>query len=174
MMTAGRFQGQDVTGWWLSEKYDGCRAFWDGFCLRTRSWLPIAAPAWFVAGFPKGKALDGELWAGRGTFQLMRVLVQFDRASAGEWGIVKFMAFDAPNTDCVSFEDRQKTVASRVDGVRSFLAPQRRIASESDLAGEFRQVVNGGGEGLMLRRPGHFYEFGRSTSWLKMKPAGVD
>lgn len=174
MMLAERYTGQNVVGWWLSEKYDGCRAFWDGSCLRTRSWLPIAAPDWFTASLPKGKALDGELWAGRQTFQLMRVLVQFPRADSNEWKRVKFMVFDAPNTDSVPFEVRQQTATGRISGQFFQLAPQRLITSQDDLNAEFAQVVKNGGEGLMLRRPRHVYEYGRSRSWLKMKPAGVD
>ena len=37
-----------------------------------------------------------------------------------------------------------------------------------------KAVVAQGGEGLMLRRPGHCYEYGRSNAWLKVKPAHVD
>ena len=66
------------------------------------------------------------------------------------------------------------TALSRVAGGHVELVPQRLIADSADLAIAFRKVVTNGGEGLMLRRPGHFYEFGRSGSWLKMKPAGVD
>ena len=172
-MFAERYIGQNVVGWWLSEKYDGCRAFWDGSCLRTRSWLPIAAPDWFTASLPKGKPLDGELWAGRQTFQLMRVLVQFKMAERNEWKQVKYMVFDAPNTDSVPYEARQQTAMSRVVGEHARLAPQRRIESTADLDQEFKRVVTGGGEGLVLRRPGHFYEYGRTASWLKMKLAGV-
>ncbi len=173
MMLAETYQGQNVVGWWLSEKYDGCRAFWDGSCFRTRSWLPIAAPEWFTASMPKGKALDGELWAGRQTFQLMRVLVQFPRADSNEWKRVKFMAFDAPNTDSVPFETRQLNASGRISGKFVQLAQQVRVESMLQLHTEFARVVKGGGEGLVLRRPGHFYEYGRSRSWLKVKPAGV-
>lgn len=173
MMLAERYTGQNVVGWWLSEKYDGCRAFWDGSCLRTRSWLPIAAPDWFTASLPKGRALDGELWAGRQTFQLMRILVQYQRADSNEWKMVKFMVFDAPNTDSVPFEVRQQTALSRVAGGFCELVPQRLIPSTAELHTEFSRVVKGGGEGLVLRRPGHFYEYGRTKAWLKVKPVGI-
>ena len=58
----------DPHGWLVSEKLDGARAWWDGSRLRFRSGLHIAAPAWFLASLP-ALALDGELWAGRGTFE---------------------------------------------------------------------------------------------------------
>lgn len=34
----------DPTGWWISEKYDGVRAHWDGKRLWTRGGNPISAP----------------------------------------------------------------------------------------------------------------------------------
>lgn len=174
MMLAEKFIGQNVTGWWMSEKLDGCRAFWDGQCLRTRSWLRVDAPDWFTASLPKGKSLDGELWMGRQTFQKMRVLVQFPRASSDQWRRVKFMVFDAPNTDSVSFEDRQARARRRTRGEFCEMVAQSRAASVLDAYAAFRKVVQAGGEGLVLRKPGHFYDFGYSANWLKMKPAGVD
>jgi len=54
----------DVRKYWVSEKLDGVRAYWDGKQLISRGGHVIAAPAWFVADFPARK-LDGELWLGR-------------------------------------------------------------------------------------------------------------
>src|ERR1700722_6441778 len=42
----------DPTGWWLSEKLDGVRAFWDGKQFLSRLGNLFHAPDWFVAGFP--------------------------------------------------------------------------------------------------------------------------
>jgi DNA ligase 1 len=39
----------DPTGWLVSEKLDGVRAYWDGSSLWFRSGLPVAAPGWFTA-----------------------------------------------------------------------------------------------------------------------------
>ena len=50
---------------WVSEKYDGVRGYWDEAKLMTRGGEPIAAPAWFTAGWPAAP-MDGELRAGRG------------------------------------------------------------------------------------------------------------
>src|SRR5207244_5594780 len=58
----------DPTGWWLSEKLDGVRAFWDGKQFWSRLGNLVHAPDWFVAGLPK-EPLDGELWIGRKQFQ---------------------------------------------------------------------------------------------------------
>ena len=59
----------DPTGWWISEKYDGVRGYWDGHRLRTRGGNPVNAPAYFLAELPGGVALDCELWLGRQRFE---------------------------------------------------------------------------------------------------------
>ena len=58
----------DLAGWWLSEKLDGVRAYWDGTQFISRQGNLYHAPDWFSAGLPK-VALDGELWLGRKKFQ---------------------------------------------------------------------------------------------------------
>ena len=59
--------GLPLQDYWVSEKYDGVRGFWDGRTLRTRGGETVQAPAWFTAGWPE-VPMDGELWAGRGRF----------------------------------------------------------------------------------------------------------
>ncbi len=54
----------DVTQYWMSEKFDGVRAQWNGRTLRFRGGGSVPAPEWFTAGFP-AQPLDGELWIGR-------------------------------------------------------------------------------------------------------------
>src|SRR5262249_25649064 len=58
----------DVAGWWMSEKLDGVRAYWDGRQFLSRLGNLFHAPDWFVAGLPE-VPLDGELWIGRKLFQ---------------------------------------------------------------------------------------------------------
>lgn len=48
---------------------DGFRGEWDGTHLRSRNGNIINAPRWFTKDFPK-TPLDGEIWAGRGSFEL--------------------------------------------------------------------------------------------------------
>ena len=58
----------DPTGYVMSEKLDGMRAYWCGEKLWTRSGLPIVTPQWFIEGFPSDVELDGELFLGRQMF----------------------------------------------------------------------------------------------------------
>src|SRR5690242_7567841 len=59
----------DPTGWWMSEKYDGLRGYWDGRKLWSRKGNLIHAPDYFLAELPRDVALDGELWIGYGKFE---------------------------------------------------------------------------------------------------------
>src|SRR5947209_4846684 len=55
----------DLTGWWMSEKLDGVRAYWDGRQFLSRLGNLYHAPDWFTAGLPADVPLDGELWIDR-------------------------------------------------------------------------------------------------------------
>lgn len=57
----------DPTGWLMSEKMDGVRAFWTGTSIYSRNKNRFWAPDFFTKNFPKCQ-LDGELWTGRDDF----------------------------------------------------------------------------------------------------------
>ena len=59
----------DPTGWLMSEKLDGVRAYWDGCNLYSRNGRLFSPPEWFKALLPEDMALDGELWTKRDDFQ---------------------------------------------------------------------------------------------------------
>src|SRR5437763_6887626 len=58
----------DLAGWWMSEKLDGVRAYWDGSQFLSRQGNLFYAPDWFVEHLP-AVPLDGELWLDRKKFQ---------------------------------------------------------------------------------------------------------
>ncbi|PWN51490.1 hypothetical protein IE53DRAFT_378908 [Violaceomyces palustris] len=76
-------KAMDPEGWWVSEKLDGVRAFWDGERLWSRQQLEWNAPSWWKDRLPKDITLDGELWMARGTFdqtsQICRTSVRMGR-----------------------------------------------------------------------------------------------
>ena len=59
----------------MSEKFDGIRAYWNCKILISRHGNKISNPSWFIEEFPKDITLDGELWMGRGTFELLRGII---------------------------------------------------------------------------------------------------
>ena len=94
---------RDLTGWWMSEKLDGVRAWWDGARFVSRLGNAYLAPDWFTAGFP-ATPLDGELWVGRGEFQqTVSIVRRGDRSE--HWKQVKYLVFDAPQQGG-AFEER--------------------------------------------------------------------
>jgi len=161
----------DVSLYLVSEKLDGVRAIWDGQSLRFRSGKAISAPGWFIEGLPK-RALDGELWMGRGSFERLSGLVRRGMPNDAEWHQVRYMIFELPQADG-SFEQRAKQIR---EVVRQASVPwlmaieQFRVRDDSELQKRMNEVVKGGGEGLMLHRADAPYETGRSDTLLKMKP----
>ena len=61
MMLATDWEGEDPTGWWMTEKYDGIRAIWTGSQFVSRTGKVIPVPEFFKLGLPSF-GLDGELW----------------------------------------------------------------------------------------------------------------
>jgi DNA ligase-1 len=51
----------DPSGWWMSEKFDGMRLFWDGSQFFSRSGNKINVPDFITSALPN-VPLDGELW----------------------------------------------------------------------------------------------------------------
>ena len=118
----------DVSGFFISEKLDGTRCFWDGGVSRdipttevpwasvinprtgekktkikpyaTGLWSrygnPIIAPDWFLNSLP-ACFLDGELWAGRGNFQLCRSICAGDEPDP-RFDKIKYAVYSAPRT----------------------------------------------------------------------------
>ena len=86
----------DVEQYWVSEKLDGVRAFWDGKQLISRGGNLISAPAWFVADFPPIE-LDGELWIGRNKFADTLSIVSKHNPIDKEWRQVSYYIFELPN-----------------------------------------------------------------------------
>ncbi len=159
----------DLTGWWMSEKLDGVRAWWTGTQFLSRLGNVYHAPDWFVAGLPN-VPLDGELWLARKAFQRTVSIVRRQDKS-DHWQQIKYVLFDAPGVSGL-FEERQKALSEMIRQQRPQYASvldQVRCASIDALKVELARVESLGGEGLMLRQPGSQYEAGRSTTLLKVK-----
>lgn len=160
----------DPTGWWMSEKYDGLRAWWDGQKLWSRKGNLIHAPDYFLAEFPHDIVLDGELWIGHGKFEETMSIVRSESPD-DRWNRVRYMVFDAPQAKG-TFEQRMQFLRATVPEGNRFVrvATQERCQSVTQLLAERDRVFRQGGEGLMLRQPESAYEAGRSPTLLKVKP----
>lgn len=117
---AHKYEMQNVGGWYMSEKLDGMRAYWDGGvsrevpCLEvpwantlkdhirkkppiatglwTRRGKMIPAPDWWLDELPQFP-LDGELYLGPGRFQ---EVMSTCKGSDRDWSDVMFPIFGMP------------------------------------------------------------------------------
>ncbi len=150
--------GMPLADYWVSEKYDGVRGYWDGHTLRTRGGETVVAPAWFTAGWPT-TPMDGELWAGRGRF------------AHAAWRQMRFMVFDLPAHGGV-FDERLaalKTLVASIEQDWVQAVPQQRVATDAALQALLQRTVRSGGEGLMLHKGSSLYRSGRSDDLIKLK-----
>ncbi len=171
MLATSYAEGVEVRDYWVSEKLDGVRGHWDGTTLWTRGGYPVAAPAWFTAGWPP-VAIDGELWIGRGRFEEASSLIRTLDADPERWRALRFMAFDLPGHPG-GFGARLRALHTLVDGSGSpwlQVVEQVRVADADALDRRLQSVLAAGGEGLMLHHHDSPYVAGRSEQLLKYKP----
>ncbi len=157
---------QDPTGWWMSEKLDGVRAYWDGSRFVSRLGNAFHPPDWFVKGYPS-IPLDGELFGGRKKFQRTVGLVKRQDKS-DLWKELAYVVFDAPAVEG-PFERRLEECKAHVRGEFARVHEHAPCEGIDHLKSELARVEALGGEGLMLRKPGSRYEVGRSSTLLKVK-----
>ena len=171
LMLAKVYQpGMALADYWVSEKYDGVRGYWDGRQLRTRGGQRIAVPDWFVANWP-ATPMDGELWAGRGQFQKALSTVSQQSPDDAAWRGMRFMVFDLPGHGG-RFSERLNALMPLINELRQpwvNMVAQSRATGSQDLQQLLSQTVTDGGEGLMLHRGASIYASGRSDDLLKLK-----
>lgn len=158
--------------YWVSEKLDGVRAYWDGSRLLFRSGQAIKAPDWFTRELPR-TALDGELWLGRGQFEKLSAIVRRQQPVDAEWREVRYLLFELPQADGTftqRLEKLQQIVKSTPRATWLGVVEQIRILSPEALRQKLNTVVSAGGEGLMLHRADAPYRSGRTEDLLKLKP----
>ena len=161
----------DLAGWWISEKLDGVRAYWDGKQFLSRQGNIYHAPDWFVEKLPD-VALDAELWLDRKSFQRTVGIVRRQDKS-DHWQDIRFLVFDAPAYDG-DFETRLEFLADALPkkkkkGMFAEVHKHWQCKNLEHLRKELEEIEGLGGEGLMLRQPNSKYHVGRSSTLLKVK-----
>lgn len=160
----------DLSDYWISEKLDGVRGYWDGEKLVTRAGNVIRTPAWFTANWPN-VPLDGELWAGRGRFEFASSTVRTQTPDDDAWRQMRFMVFDLP-AHGGTFTERLAVLNVLLDAMAVpwlQAVAQFRVADHAALQATLSDVVAEGGEGLMLHRGSSLYRAARTDDLLKYK-----
>jgi DNA ligase-1 len=162
--------GIDLRAYWVSEKLDGVRAYWNGAEFISRGGHRIAAPAWFTQGWPT-EPVDGELWAGRGEFQQAVSTVRQQTPVDAAWREIRFMVFDLP-AHPGNFTQRAAAYRLWVEQRRQpwvQAVEQVQVISHAALMRRLTETDRAGGEGLMLHRGDALYRAERSDNLLKLK-----
>jgi DNA ligase 1 len=179
----------DPKGWLVSEKFDGYRACYDHDKKQffSRQNKPFNAPQWFLDAMPP-RLVDGELWIGRNMFQEMGVVrkkVPIDE----EWLHVTFQVYDMPH-ESGTFLERLKELIRIVKLTKNrwlhmrkdfpypfntidcpvIVAKQTIVKNDAHLDSMYQDIIQNGGEGVMLKDPNSPYEDKRSNYLLKYKP----
>jgi len=163
--------GINLSEYWVSEKYDGVRAIWDGEKLISRGGNIYHAPQWFTENFPPQR-LDGELWIARQKFEAVVSTVRDKKPDDDSWKNIKFMVFDMPDSKEI-FDKRIPLINNTIKTSRiPWLQPvkQWKVKSHPELMSQLKAITNKGAEGLMLHRGTSFYKGVRNGDLLKVKP----
>jgi len=153
----------NVTSWYMSEKLDGVRAFWDGEKLISRSGKVFTTPKFFIKDFPKYK-LDGELWTKRADFSNVVSIVNKKKPHA-KWSEITYNIFEVPHAKG-NLKERLKQVK---ENKYIKLIKQIKVKNKKHLKEFQKQVENKGGEGIVVRDGTLPYYTGRDNNALKVK-----
>lgn len=160
-----------AVNYFVSEKLDGVRAYWDGSKLFFRSGRPIYCPKWFTEGFPDFP-IDGELWMGRGKFEELSAAVRRRNSLDHEWRQIKYCLFELPN-GIGNFEQRLQTLRSLAEKLKiSWLTvvDQAKFESKEKIYRYFSSLMASGAEGIVLHLADAEYVDKRTDKILKFKP----
>ncbi len=160
----------DIKAFWLSEKLDGIRGYWNGKQLLTRQGNLIHSPKWFTQHWPKN-AIDGELWLGRGQFQQTLSCVRKINIDDNCWQNIRFMIFDLPKSN-ETFTLRIKAMQQLVKQTNSpylLMIKQFKLQDAQQLENKLNSIIVNKGEGLMLHRGNAHYYVGRTANIMKLK-----
>lgn len=161
---------EDISQYWVSEKLDGIRGYWDGKQLLTRQGNLIHSPAWFTKNWPN-EVMDGELWIARNQFQATLSCVRKVIIDDTCWQKVRFMMFDLPK-NTVTFTQRirmMKTIVEQTKSVHLNMIEQFKLQNTAQLDNRLNEVIKNQGEGLMLHLESAYYHAGRTANIMKLK-----
>ena len=165
----------DVRDYWVSEKYDGVRGYWDGKQRRmySRNGTIIALPRDFAAQLPN-ISLDGELWIGRGQFERVVSVVRDAKPDDSAWKKVKYMVFELPDPqnqygDFTQRMARIERITQHINAPNIQAVKQWRVRDRAELLRQLDTITQAGGEGLMLHLASAPYQTGRSDALYKLK-----
>lgn len=155
----------DPTGWLASEKFNGCRAYWDGTTLWSRGGIAIAIPQAWRDALPRGIALDGEIYDDLDGLTRCTAAVRWGRFTP----TMTYRVFDVPDAPG-PWSYRLQTAWAHENAIIHTVT-WWEIRDTEHLRASLESIHNLGGEGLMLRHPDIPPTPGRTDQLLKVKYA---
>lgn len=154
----------------VSEKLDGVRGYFDGEKLISRQGNIIKAPKWFTKNFPH-EVFEGELWIGRGKFELVSKIIRQETPDDAAWQDVRLMIFDLPKSSEIFSKryEAMKILVANSNTKYLQVIDQFEISDHKTLKELLNSTVKAGGEGLMLHRKNSLYKAERNDDLLKLK-----
>jgi len=153
----------NVTSWYMSEKLDGVRAYWDGTHLISRTGKMFFVPKFFTKNFPNFE-LDGELWTKRGDFDYISSVVR-TRGYPENWERLTYNIFEVPNAI--------GNLTQRLSNIKETkyikIIKQIKVKNKKYLDDFLKSVEKKGGEGIVVRDGRLPYYTGRNNNSLKVK-----
>ncbi|MDQ7042132.1 MAG: DNA ligase [Sulfurimonas sp.] len=159
------YKDQNITGWVMSEKLDGVRAFWDGKHLVSRGGKIIHAPQWFIEDYPPF-AIDGELWSRRGGFDSISSIVR-DKIPSQGWHQITHNIFEVPNAKGNLWQRLEKVKPYENRYIK--IIKQIPIKDKQNLKKYLQEIEAKKGEGVVVRDPLVPYIAKRTSKALKVK-----
>ena len=163
------YKTQNISGWVMSEKLDGIRAYWDGKAFFTKGGKRLSPPLTFAHDFPPF-SLDGELWTKHQDFEN----IQSQVLSVGSrWEEISYHIFEVPFAEGDFLQRLKKAKAwfKTHSNQNVKIIPQYPCPDKQSLDTYLEQVIAKGGEGVMVKNPKLTYTAGRTNTMLKVKKA---
>lgn len=148
----------------MTEKFDGCRAYWDGSQLWSRGGMSIKVPLSVLASLP-AHPLDCELYDGTDGRSRCAVAARWARFTES-MGLVVFDAPTMPGDQAI----RLAACGVGGNGLVRRAVLWTAHSTEHALA-KMREIQARSGEGVMCSRPGGVYRRERVRDLVKLKTA---
>lgn len=163
---------KDYSNWYLSEKLDGYRCFWN-----TKNFISRNGNIFNVPNEIKNKMpnifLDGEIYINRKNFSDLSILKTKKQMDIETFDSkkIKYHLFDLPKLN-IRYEDKIKTMKKISSNYGSFIkfVRQIKVKNNDEIMYYFNKYLGKEAEGIMLRHPNSYYENGRSNNLIKLKP----
>jgi len=159
----------NINNYYMSEKLDGIRAYWNTKELLTKNGNKIFAPKWFTKNFPPFE-LDGELFTKQNDFENIQSIV-LSQKEPKKWESITYNVFEVPN--------QKGDFNTRLDFLQKYLdknpnkfikiIPQKKLNSVHELNSFLDEILAKDGEGVILKNYKLDYFTGRSENILKVK-----